>query len=68
MRQRIDELSKTAADSIPKDKFSINEWLQEYNREFAHLVLTEAFAKMQEINYINVPDWYERRVREHFGL
>lgn len=41
---RVQRLADQAKDSIPKDHFTVDEWIVEYNNRFAKLIVKDVIA------------------------
>ena len=67
MNTRIQELAEQAKNSIPKDKFDVVAWIEEYNQRFAELIVKEML-----VTCVEHPAWTGRmigeQIKQHFGV
>jgi len=63
MNDIIQEFSEQAAKSIPTDTLGVEDWIKEYNKKFAELIIRECADIAGE-------DWDTagRAIRKHFGV
>lgn len=64
MNDIIQEFSEQAAKSIPTDKLVVNDWIKEYNKKFAELVVREC----ADIAYTAEPYQASDLILKHFNL
>ena len=69
MHPRIKELAEQAKASVPAGLF-VNEWIDEYNRIFAELIVQECALVANEIveEYEGVNYGVGRILKNHFGI
>ena len=68
MNERIREFAEQARVSIAPDTLGVTEWIEQYNRRFAELIIREcaAEADRQTIYCRGIP--WGRWIKEHFGV
>lgn len=69
MTDRIQLLAAQAKDTVPKGILGVNEWIEQYNRIFAELLIKEC-ADLFKL--VHTDEQYQRRIDKtilkHFGL
>jgi hypothetical protein len=64
---RIQTLADQAKDSIPKDEFTVDEWIREYNNRFASLVVRDVLAVVQ-VWEIDSRNQISQLIKNHYGV
>lgn len=73
MNERIKQLADQAKDSIPQGTLSVEQWIEQYNNQFAKLIVEESalVADGEEKNPAGC-GWITKtngmRIKEHFGV
>ena len=67
--QIIQTLAERAKKSIPKDQFTVDQWIEQYNRHLALLILEECHLALNPM----IRDMISRGqamdlIRQHFGV
>lgn len=69
MTDRIQQLAAQAKDTVPKGILGVNEWIEQYNKIFAELLIKEC-ADLFKL--VHTDEQYQRRIDKtilkHFGL
>ncbi len=65
--RRIQTLADQAKDSIPKDAYPVDEWIQEYNNRFAKLVIQDVLASVQ-VWEIDSRNQISELIKNHYGV
>ena len=73
---RIEELAAIARDSVNKGVYGVDEWIREYNKAFAKLIVKECVKVMYDnaierkvpLDINQTPTHYAIAVLEHFGV
>lgn len=64
---RIQILADQAKDSIPKDEYPVDQWIQEYNNRFAKLVIQDVLAVVQ-VWEIDSRNQISELIKNHYGV
>ena len=64
---RIQTLADQAKDSIPKDEYPVDEWIQEYNKRFANLIIRDVLAIVQ-VWEIDSRNQISELIKNHYGV
>lgn len=67
MPSRIQVLADQAKDSIPKDEFTVDDWIKEYNNRFAKLVIQDVVALIQ-VWEIDSRNHISHLLKNHYGV
>ena len=63
----IKKLSDEAKQEVPKGILSVEQWIEEYNRIFATLIVKEcANVVVKDMNYY--ANWCDDKILKHFNL
>lgn len=69
MTDRIQQLANQAKETVPKGILGVNEWVEQYNKIFAELIINEC-ADLFKL--VHTDEQYQRRIDKtilkHFGL
>jgi hypothetical protein len=69
MSQRIQDLANQAKDSVPKGILGVNDWVEQYNKIFAELIVREC---AELFHLVHTDEQYQRRIDKtilkHFGV
>ena len=64
MSTLIQTLAEQAKKSIPKDKFDVVAWIEEYNQRFAELIVRECAKRSEELGQPELG----KGLMKHFGV
>ena len=69
MTDKIQQLANQAKETVPKGILGVNEWVEQYNKIFAELIINEC-ADLFKL--VHTDEQYQRRIDKtilkHFGL
>jgi hypothetical protein len=66
MNERIRQLAEQAKTSVPAGLL-VNEWIDEYNRIFAELIVKECIRLCDEVDLAGADDCIDK-IRDNFGV